>query len=47
MKRVVRDRLLTPDEVAKFRKIRELIAAELLSIIERHHEREARKRGDQ
>ena len=40
MKRINRDRRLTPDEAAKYKAIREKVAAELPDLIERHHERE-------
>ncbi len=39
MKRVIRDRRLTPEEAAKYNKIREQIAAELPELIARHLER--------
>ncbi len=41
MKRIVRDRTLTPEESAKYNRIREQVAAELPDLIERHHERMA------
>jgi len=41
MKRIIRDRRLTPGEAAKYRKIREQVAAELPDLIARHHERAA------
>jgi DNA-binding XRE family transcriptional regulator len=40
MKRIQRDRRLTPEEAAKYQAIRAKIAAELPDIVERHHERE-------
>jgi DNA-binding XRE family transcriptional regulator len=44
MKRITRDRKLTPEEAAKYKKVRAQIAAELPELIERHHERmEARE----
>jgi len=41
MKRITRDRRLTPEEVAKYRAIREQVAEELPELIARHHERMA------
>ena len=41
MKRVTRDRRLTPDEAAKYRTVREQVAAELPDLVARHHERMA------
>ena len=41
MKRITRDRRLTPEEAAKYNKIREQIAEELPELIDRHHERMA------
>lgn len=41
MKRITRDRRLTPEEAAKYRAVREQIAAELPELIERHNERMA------
>jgi DNA-binding XRE family transcriptional regulator len=41
MKRITRDRRLTPEEAAKYRKIREEVAAEFPALVARHHEREA------
>jgi DNA-binding XRE family transcriptional regulator len=41
MKRITRDRRLTPEEAAKYKKLREQIADELPELIERHHERMA------
>ena len=41
MKRISRDRPLTPDEAAKVRAVRGQVAAELPELIERHHERMA------
>ena len=41
MKRIIRDRRLTPDEAAKYKAIREQVAAELPDLIARHHERMA------
>lgn len=39
MKRITRDRRLTPEEAAKYKKVREQIAEELPELIERHHAR--------
>ena len=41
MKRITRDRHLTPEEAAKYKAIREQIAAELPDLITRHHQRMA------
>jgi DNA-binding XRE family transcriptional regulator len=41
MKRITRDRRLTPEEAAKYKKIREQVAEELPDLIARHHERMA------
>jgi len=41
MRRVIRDRRLTPEEAAKYKAIREQVAAELPDLIARHHERMA------
>jgi DNA-binding XRE family transcriptional regulator len=41
MKRITRDRLLTPEEAAKYKAIREQVAAELPDLVARHHERVA------
>jgi DNA-binding Xre family transcriptional regulator len=41
MKRVTRDRRLTPEEAAKYKAIREQIAEELPDLIARHHKRMA------
>ena len=41
MKRITRDRQLTPEEAAKYRTIREQVAAELPDLRVRHHERMA------
>lgn len=41
MKRITRDRPLTPAEAAKYQTIREHVAAELPDLIARHHERVA------
>lgn len=39
MKRITRDRRLTPEEAAKYKAIREKVAAELPELVARHHER--------
>jgi len=39
MKRIIRDRRLTPDEAAKYKAVREQVAGELPELIARHHER--------
>jgi ribosome-binding protein aMBF1 (putative translation factor) len=39
IKRMLRDRRLTPEEGAKYRQVREQVAEELPALIERHHER--------
>jgi DNA-binding XRE family transcriptional regulator len=41
MKRIIRDRRLTPEEAAKYKAIREQVAGELPDLISRHHERMA------
>jgi hypothetical protein len=41
MKRIIRDRRLTPDEAARFNAIREQVAKELPKLIERHDQRMA------
>ena len=41
MKRVTRDDRLTPDEAAKYKAVREQVAAELPELVARHHERMA------
>jgi len=41
MKRIIRDRRLTPEEAAKYKAIREQVAEELPELIDRHHERMA------
>ena len=45
LKRIIRDRNSTPEEVAKYRKAREQVAAELPELIARHDER-MRTRSD-
>jgi predicted transcriptional regulator len=37
MKRITRNRRLTPEEAAKYRTVREQVAAELPDLIARHH----------
>jgi len=39
MRRIVRQRRLTPEEAAKYRKVREQVEAELPELVSRHHER--------
>jgi ribosome-binding protein aMBF1 (putative translation factor) len=39
MKRLTRNRRLTPEEAAKYKAIRKQVAAELPDLIARHHER--------
>lgn len=41
MKRITRNRPLTPEEAAKYKAIREQVAEELPDLIKRHHERMA------
>jgi DNA-binding XRE family transcriptional regulator len=41
MKRITRDRRLTPEEAAKYKAVREQVAEELPDLIARHHERMA------
>jgi Helix-turn-helix len=41
MKRIQRDRRLTPDEAAKVKKVRPQVAEELPELVARHHERMA------
>ncbi|HEY7310256.1 MAG TPA: helix-turn-helix transcriptional regulator [Gemmataceae bacterium] len=41
MKRITRNRRLTPEEVVKYKAIREQVAEELSDLIARHHERMA------
>jgi len=41
MKRIIRDRRLTPEEAAKYKAVREQVAEELPDLIARHHERTA------
>ncbi len=41
MKRITRDRRLTPEEAAKYGAVREQVAGELPELIARHHERAA------
>lgn len=42
MKRIIRDRRLTPEEAAKYKAIRDQVAGEQPDLIARHHERMAR-----
>jgi DNA-binding XRE family transcriptional regulator len=39
IRRIIRDRRLTPEEAAKYREVREQVAEELPDLIKRHHER--------
>jgi DNA-binding XRE family transcriptional regulator len=39
MRRIVRDRKLTAEEAAKYRKVRDDVQAELPELIDRHHRR--------
>jgi DNA-binding phage protein len=39
MRRITRDRKLTPEEAAKYRKVREQVQAELPELVARHHDR--------
>jgi DNA-binding XRE family transcriptional regulator len=41
MKRIVRNRRLTPEEAAKYKAVREQVAGELSSLVHRHHQRMA------
>jgi DNA-binding XRE family transcriptional regulator len=41
MKRIIRDRRLTPEEGAKYAQVRTQVVAELPDLVARHHEREA------
>jgi DNA-binding XRE family transcriptional regulator len=41
MKRITRNRRLTPEEAARYKKVREQVAEELPDLIARHHERMA------
>ncbi|MFO0964817.1 MAG: helix-turn-helix transcriptional regulator [Gemmataceae bacterium] len=41
MKRITRDRRLTPEEAAKYKVVREQVAQELPDLIARHHDRMA------
>ncbi len=41
MKRITRDRRLTPEEAARYREVREQIAGELPDLVARHQERVA------
>jgi ribosome-binding protein aMBF1 (putative translation factor) len=41
MKRITRDRRLTPEEAAKYKAVREQVAEELPDLVARHHERMA------
>jgi ribosome-binding protein aMBF1 (putative translation factor) len=41
MKRIIRDRRLTPEEAAKYKTIRKQVQEELPDLVARHHERMA------
>ena len=41
MKRITRDRRLTPEEASKYKAVREQVAEELPDLVARHHERMA------
>jgi DNA-binding XRE family transcriptional regulator len=41
MKRIVRDRRLTPEEAARYNALREQVAQDLPALVERHHQRMA------
>jgi ribosome-binding protein aMBF1 (putative translation factor) len=41
MKRIIRNRRLTPEEAAKYDAVREQVAQELPELVSRHHERMA------
>jgi DNA-binding XRE family transcriptional regulator len=41
LKRITRDRRLTPEEAAKYKAVRNKVAAEVPDLIARHHERMA------
>jgi DNA-binding XRE family transcriptional regulator len=41
MKRIVRDRRLTPEEAARYKAIRQQVAQDLPALVERHHQRMA------
>ena len=41
MKRITRDRRLTPEEAARLKTVREQVAGELPDLVARHHERMA------
>ena len=45
MKRITRNRRLTPEEAAKYKDIRQQVADELPELIKRHHERTAADPG--
>lgn len=46
MKRITRDRYLTPEEAAEDRRVREQIEEELPDLVARHHQRMAAKEGE-
>jgi hypothetical protein len=41
MKRIIRDRRLTPEEAARYNTIRQQVAEELPELVSRHHQRMA------
>ena len=41
IKHIIRDRKLTPEEAAKYRKVREQVQAELPELVAQHHQRTA------
>jgi hypothetical protein len=41
LRRIIRNRRLSPEEAAKYREIREQVAKQLPDLIARHHERMA------
>jgi DNA-binding XRE family transcriptional regulator len=41
MRRIIRDRRLSPEEAEKYRRIRQQVAEELPELVNRHHERVA------
>ena len=47
MSRSVRDRRLTPEEAAKYNRVREQVATELPELVQRHHERMSMKESQE
>ncbi|MBY0228244.1 MAG: helix-turn-helix transcriptional regulator [Gemmataceae bacterium] len=39
MKRIIRDKPLSPEDAAKYKAVREQVASELPRLVERHHQR--------